>query len=132
MEKVFDELSCGCIIIKDGKVLLIKQHNGDWGFPKGHMEEGESKKDTALRETKEETNIDVVIKNENTYVQEYITDRGKSKQVTYFVAEPKTEDHKPQEAEISEIKWLNFNEALNTITYEDTQNILKRVINDNK
>ena len=29
------EKSCGAIIIDDDKVLLIKQGNGDWGFPKG-------------------------------------------------------------------------------------------------
>lgn len=32
------EKSCGCIIIEDKKVLLIKQTNGIWGFPKGHVE----------------------------------------------------------------------------------------------
>ena len=36
------EKSCGAIIIDDDKVLLIKQGNGDWGFPKGHMIDGES------------------------------------------------------------------------------------------
>ena len=29
------EKSCGAIIIDDDKVLLIKQGNGDWGFPMG-------------------------------------------------------------------------------------------------
>ena len=32
------EKSCGCIIIKNNKVLLIKQTKGHWGFPKGHVE----------------------------------------------------------------------------------------------
>lgn len=32
------EKSCGCIITKDNKVLLIKQTKGHWGFPKGHVE----------------------------------------------------------------------------------------------
>ena len=53
------EKSCGCIIIEDKKVLLIKQTNGVWGFPKGHVEENETELQTAEREVKEETNIDV-------------------------------------------------------------------------
>ena len=32
------EKSCGCIITKENKVLLIKQTKGHWGFPKGHVE----------------------------------------------------------------------------------------------
>ena len=53
------EKSCGCIIIEDKKVLLIKQTNGIWGFPKGHVEENETELQTAEREVKEETNLDV-------------------------------------------------------------------------
>ena len=32
------EKSCGCIIIENEKVLLIKDTNGNWGFPKGQLE----------------------------------------------------------------------------------------------
>ena len=51
------EKSCGCIIIEDKKVLLIKQTNGIWGFPKGHVEENETELQTAEREVKEETGL---------------------------------------------------------------------------
>ena len=61
-ENTKKEKACGCIIIEDGKVLLIKQHQGFWGFPKGHVEDGETEEETAAREVKEETNIDVEIK----------------------------------------------------------------------
>ena len=54
------EKACGCIIIDDGKVLLVQQHQGFWGFPKGHVENGETEIQTAIREVKEETNIDVI------------------------------------------------------------------------
>ena len=53
------EKSCGCIIIEDKKVLLIKQTNGIWGFPKGHVEKNETELQTAEREVKEETNCDM-------------------------------------------------------------------------
>ncbi|MBQ6593527.1 NUDIX domain-containing protein [Candidatus Saccharibacteria bacterium] len=59
------EKSCGCIILKDNQVLLIgaKDDGGKlfWSFPKGHQENDETDIETAIRETKEETGLDVEI-----------------------------------------------------------------------
>ena len=59
------EKSCGCIILKDNQVLLIgaKDDGGKlfWSFPKGHQENDETGTETAIRETKEETGLDVEI-----------------------------------------------------------------------
>ena len=41
------------------QVLLVKQTNGYYGFPKGHVENNETEIETAKRETKEETNLDI-------------------------------------------------------------------------
>jgi len=58
---VIDALSCGGVVIHKGKVLLLyKNQNGryiGWVMPKGTTEEGESFKQTALREVKEETGV---------------------------------------------------------------------------
>lgn len=51
--------------IKEGgeiKFLLIKSSNpkfGGWGFPKGHLDSGETGLDAAIRETQEETGLDI-------------------------------------------------------------------------
>ena len=55
------EKSCGAVIFDGDKVLVIQQVKGHWGFPKGHVENGETEIETALREIKEETNLDVEI-----------------------------------------------------------------------
>ena len=56
------EFSAGGVVIKDRKeVLLIKNPSNVWTFPKGHIEPGETKEEAALREVKEETNIDAEI-----------------------------------------------------------------------
>ena len=67
-----EEKSCGCIIIENQKVLLIQQLEGFWGFPKGHIEENETDIQTAIREVKEETNLDVKIISTKTYESKYI------------------------------------------------------------
>ena len=58
------EKSCGAIVLDGGKILVIQQAEGHWGFPKGHVEAGETEVQTAIREIKEETNYDVEV-NEN-------------------------------------------------------------------
>jgi 8-oxo-dGTP diphosphatase len=56
------EYSAGGVVIKDRReVLLIKNPSGVWTFPKGHIEPGETKEEAAVREVKEETNIDAEI-----------------------------------------------------------------------
>ncbi len=56
------EFSAGGVVIKDKKeVLLIKNPSNIWTFPKGHIEKGETKEEAAIREVKEETNIDAEI-----------------------------------------------------------------------
>ena len=81
------EKACGCVIIKEGKVLLIKDNHGNWGVPKGHVEKNETEIETAVRETKEETNIDVKIDESKRYVVEYKVGEDIFKTVVYFIAE---------------------------------------------
>lgn len=126
------EKSCGCIVIEDGKVLLIQQRNGHWGFPKGHIEEDETERNAAIRETKEETNIEVEIIGSRIYTESYITDKGNLKEVIYYVAKKVNGELKRQESEVKAIKWLPIEEALKTITYDNTRDLLKKVIKDNK
>lgn len=52
------------IIIKDKKVLLIRRHkNGDhyYALPGGTVEKNETIEETAIREIKEETNLDIAL-----------------------------------------------------------------------
>ena len=48
----------GCFLIKKETreiALIYRQKQEDYSFPKGHMEKGETLKETAIRETAEET-----------------------------------------------------------------------------
>lgn len=123
------EKSCGCIIINDDKVLLIYEKNQNfWGFPKGHMEENETEIETATREVKEEVGLEVEIQKEKRYEYKYKIGETREKTCVLFVAFPKSLNVKNQESEISMSKWCSFDEALNTITYENQKEILKDAI----
>jgi 8-oxo-dGTP diphosphatase len=49
------------VLNKDNKILLLKGPKRGWEIPGGHVEEGESLSSAAIRETKEETGIDIEI-----------------------------------------------------------------------
>lgn len=54
------DFTAGCIIVNDDRVLLLKHSKlGMWLQPGGHVEERETPDETAKRETREETGIDV-------------------------------------------------------------------------
>lgn len=130
MNEIKREKSCGCIIIENGKVLLIQQTKGHWGFPKGHMKLGETEIETAKREVKEETNIDVEINKNKRYTMEYVTDKGTFKQVVLFIAIKRSGKEKYQESEIKSMKWMTYEDAINTITYDNTRELFKRILKE--
>ena len=124
------EKSCGCIVFDGEKILLVKQTQGHWGIPKGHVEENETEQETAIREVKEETNIDVEIEGDNRYTENYVTDKGVQKEVVYFIAKKVGGSIVAQEAEIKEIEWLNPKDALERVTYDETRSLLKKALQD--
>ena len=130
MNEIKKEKSCGCIIIEKGKVLLIQQTKGHWGFPKGHVELGETEIETAKREVKEETNIDVEINENKRYVMKYFTDKGNFKQVVLFIARKTSGNEKYQESEIKTMKWMTYEEAINTITYDNARELFKKILKE--
>ena len=58
-----------------------------------------------------------------------MTDKGKKKEVVYFLARKIGGDEKPQEAEIERIRWFNYKDALNTLTYDNTKVLFKKIVN---
>ena len=126
------EKACGCVIIDDEKVLLIKQTKGHWGLPKGHVEENETEIETAIREVKEETNYDVEIISDKRFVERYVIDSKIDKEVVYFIAKKVGGTAEKQETEVTDIKWCNFDEAIETVTFDNLKNLLRNVFEEIK
>ena len=130
MNNLEKEKSCWCIIIENNKVLLIQQTKGHWGFPKGHVEISETEIETAIREVKEETNLDVEINENKRYTVEYITDKGTFKQVVLFIAKKINGDERCQESEVKSMKWMTFEDALKTITYDNVRKLFSKILKE--
>lgn len=124
------EKSCGSIVISDDKVLLVKHNAGHWDFPKGHVEDNETEEETAIREVKEETNIDIKINSNYRYISTYSPKEGVTKDVIYFLGKPINYNLKAQEQEVSEVEFISLDEAIDKITYDNSKKILKQLIKD--
>lgn len=125
------EKSCGAIVYRryhgNIEILLIKHINsGHWSFPKGHVEEGETEVETAQREIKEETGIDVIIDPTFRETVQYFPRKDTQKVVVYFIAKAKNYDFVPQEEEIAEIKWVDIGHATTVLTYENDKSIVNK------
>lgn len=127
--------SCGFVayrrIENENHYLIIKSLNGDVGFPKGHMEVGESELETAIRELKEETGIEVDVIKGFRYAVEYplLKIPDKIKQTVYFLGKCVLCDIVCQETEVAEACFLPYKEAIKVLTFEETKSILKEAEN---
>jgi 8-oxo-dGTP pyrophosphatase MutT (NUDIX family) len=123
------EKSCGCIVFNEAKkVLLVKMIQGHWSFPKGHVEENESENETALREVKEETNIECNIIDGFRYISTYSPFANVVKDVVYFVAKTTSNDVIHQPEEVSETGFFSVGETINLLTFKQDLNIFREAV----
>lgn len=134
MKKIKNEKSCGAIIFKDNskdsKILIIQQVQGHWCFPKGHMKANETEEETALREVKEETGLEILLDTKKRYHINYSIRKKQRKDSVYFVAYLKGGKEKIQKSELLNMQWVKPIEAMGCITHENYANMLKQVMED--
>ena len=76
----------GVVINAAGRVLMIRHKNGTWVFPKGHIEPGESKTQTAEREVQEEAGVDAnVLDPRMTWQTDYVNPRREARRITWYL-----------------------------------------------
>lgn len=124
----------GVIVIlkeKQNKFLMLEREEtkNDWTFAKGHAEEGETPKETAMRELEEETGIkEIEILDLPLIHEEYEIVSHSEKRLKindYFIGFVKDKDVKIEKKEIQSYKWVTFEEALNSFQHESRKQVLK-------
>lgn len=127
----FYERSCGAVVFRDingeKRFLLIKnKRSAHWGFPKGHVEEGETDEQTATREVLEETGLHITIFPDFKAKSAYTIQGRIDKSVLIFLATTKDTQTVIQQSEIEDYIWLGFDACLQTLNYENDKSILMR------
>ncbi len=125
------EKSCGAIVIyKQGnrcKILLVRNHNGrNYSFPKGHVEMGETEEETAIREVKEETGLNITIIPSFREVADYCPFGKIRKRVVFFMAQTMSDKVHIQEEEIDSYIWVDLDEAHHRCTYDNDLRVIRK------
>lgn len=110
--------------------LLGRVNDGSWVFPKGTPTHGESLEQTALREVREETGLDVKIVRplgEMTYSFAASGERI-HKIVHFFLMEPTGGDPSLHDAEYDEVRWVTVPEARRMLTFDTYRDVLDRAL----
>ena len=123
------ETSCGVVLVNYGAVLLLQYPQGHWDLPKGHVEADDSdRKATMRRALAEETGIaDVSVLDGFEERTEYtFRHKGKrqSKEVYWYVAETETLDVNLSHEHRGYL-WLDWDQALDTITHDETRSVVR-------
>lgn len=123
------DTSCGVVLVNYGTVLLLQYPQGHWDLPKGHVEEDDADRTSTMRrELAEETGIQsVTLLNGFEERSEYtFRHKGKlkQKQVYWYIAETEEMDVTLSHEHRGYL-WLDWDQALETLTHDETRNVVK-------
>ena len=105
-------------------ILLVraKRDPSAWIFPKGHIEPGETARETAVRETREEAGVqgDAIVEIGDPQEFEWA---GRWYRVQYFLIQMTSES---DETDGREKAWFPFDEALDRISFTSARDLLRQ------
>lgn len=126
------EFSAGGIVFNKQGQVLVTQHsqNKHWSFPKGLIDPGQTSKEAALREVKEEGGVAAEIQDKVGYSKYVYTFNGEKifKVVTYFLMEYISGDIKDHDWEVEESGWYEPEDALKQLTFSQDKELLKKAL----
>lgn len=125
--KLKKETSAGIVVFHKDKYLLLHYNAGHWDLPKGHVEKNESLKQTALRETKEETNLDIELINgfEEKIQYDFTNTQLIHKTVYFYLGEAKSDKVKISHEHIG-YEWLTYSDVINKLTFDTAKDVLEK------
>jgi 8-oxo-dGTP pyrophosphatase MutT (NUDIX family) len=109
-------------------VLVHRRVPPLWALPKGTPDSGETLPETAIRETREETGLEVAIEEPITAITYFFMHRRTrfQKTVHFFLMQPiggRLEDH---DHEFDEVRWVAIGEALELMTHATEREVVQR------
>ncbi len=134
IQEIVREPTAGGIVFRmnqgqnDIEILLIQDSKGRWTIPKGHIEPGETAKQTAIREIGEEAglfHIQVLTWLGKIHFQYRRIDKLVLMTTQIYLVRALDDAEVPtKEQWMKGIKWFEFNEALDAIEYEDIEKLM--------
>ena len=113
----------GCFLIRKESrevVVIYRKRQNDYSFPKGHVEEGETLKQTAVREVAE------IIDEYSPLVEKYTTPNGEECACYMFFAVDKGKSNNQSE-DTHDVVWTPVDKVLEVLSYDSLKNTWKSV-----
>jgi 8-oxo-dGTP diphosphatase len=132
------EVSSGGVIYRRHagtiEVALIRVRNR-WGLPKGHVEEGESIDQTAVREVREETGLEGRVSKKLGDIRYSYRDKGTSgepvriyKRVSFYLLRYLKGDVRDHDHEVDEARWFPLEEAIKNLKFATERKMMHRAL----
>ena len=115
-----ETMKAGCFVVKpDTKqiALIYREKQKDYTFPKGHLEENETLKDCAVRETAEEIKREVKLCDIPPYIERYTTPKGK-KCICYMYIAIDLGASNNQSTDTHTLIWTDFDKVAQQLSYQ--------------
>ena len=129
------EKSCGAVVFtrinNEIKYLLIRNLTGIYGFPKGHVEQGETEEQTALREVFEEVGLAVNLLPSFRSEDEHPIPQKENtiKQIVYFLGEYCNQQFTYQKEELTDALLVDYETAMTLFQFDSSKRILTEANN---
>ena len=123
-------------IIKDNKICLLKRnkrpYKGYWGLIGGKMKVGESIKETALREAKEETGLELEFDSIREVMLEHLRENSQIKHsFVFFLTKLKAVNDKLMHTDEGELRWFDLDDLHGEKIVDSDQWMIKNVLKRN-
>jgi 8-oxo-dGTP pyrophosphatase MutT (NUDIX family) len=123
--------SAGGLVVRGATILLISTQQGRrWQLPKGHIEDGETSEQTAVREVREETGVTGRVAAALPEVEYWYVEKSKlrvHKRVDYFLLEYESGDAADFDAgEVSGAGWFGWDEGLAKLSFENERRVAEQ------
>jgi protein-tyrosine phosphatase len=123
------EKSCGAVTFLKEKILVEHMKKGHWSIPKGHVEACDKNEyETAIREIREETGLYAELIPGFRKRVYYSPKKGRAKEVVFFMANVFSTAVQPQAEEVTEIRFVEPEEAIALLTHPSDRGIVEAAL----
>jgi 8-oxo-dGTP pyrophosphatase MutT (NUDIX family) len=126
----------GVVVNPDGKVLVVNQNGDSWSLPKGHVDPGETDRQAAEREVREESGVAGLkfIKKLGSYERYQLAlggvgeNKDDLKRITLFLYMTEQRELAPEDPHNPEARWVTPQEVADLLTHPKDKAFFEKVL----